>query len=143
MKKKQRGAGKKVCFILLIVLLGVCVVFVAKRQIERMYASKYLSSVQVEVLNGSDLPEKARMVCLWLRRKGVDVMDYGNAPAVVEHTVLIDRWSEDMRYAKALASLLRCKFITAEIDSTLGINVSLIIGKDYPKVFPVKEIEGR
>ncbi len=93
------------------------------------------SSIRVEVLNATGERHLARIVSMELRRKGFDVIHFGNADDTLDYTIIFDRKSPEKKYAKILARSIGCKRIRFEPDPQKLCEVSIIIGKDYKKIF--------
>jgi len=84
----------------------------------------------------------AYRVSLFLREKGFDVVDISDVKdEPVEKTIVIDRVAKDMRNAKRLAKVINCPNVTVMIDSTLFLETTIILGKDYKKYFSKKILE--
>jgi hypothetical protein len=95
--------------------------------------------IQVNVLNGcgvSGLASKARD---YLRSKGFDVVDIGNYDKDTDKTFIIDRLN-DRSSAKKVAYALGVadSLIITNIDSTLFLRCSIILGHDYKILRPFK-----
>jgi len=93
------------------------------------------SLIRVEVLNGTGEMHLARIVSMELRRKGFDVIIFGNAEDTLKNTVIFDRKSPDKKYAKVLAKSIGCKRVEFEPDPQRICEVTIVIGKDYKKIF--------
>ncbi len=97
---------------------------------------------RVEVLNGCGVDNLAYKVALYLREEGFDVVEIANVKETgVERTVIIERVDNKMRNAKLLGRVIHCANMQAMIDSTLFLEVSLLLGKDYEKYFSKKILE--
>jgi hypothetical protein len=89
--------------------------------------------IRVEVLNGAGGIKVAQRVADELRAAGIDVVEIGNYKSTtVEHTIVIDRFGSHER-AKSVALKLRLSEsrIVQQIDKSLFIDVSVVVGKDY------------
>lgn len=90
--------------------------------------------VTVEVLNGTRRAGVARAATRMLRRRGLDVVFYGNAEAVVESTRVLVRRGDpgagrDVRHAIGAGRVM------VEPDTFRRVDVSVILGPDFrPKV---------
>ncbi len=93
------------------------------------------SSIRVEVLNATGEMHLARIVSMELRRRGFDVIRFDNADDTLKNTVIFDRKSPDKKYAKVLAKSIGCKRIEFEPDPQGICEVTIVIGKDYKKIF--------
>lgn len=96
------------------------------------------ASVRVEVLNGSGAAGLARDATHALREQGFDVVFFGNAgrfdharSAVLDRTGGLDR-------ARAVAAALGIDSVATAIDSTLMLEVTVVLGRDWPPVVPVE-----
>lgn len=90
--------------------------------------------IRVEVLNGSGVAGAASRMTTYLRDRGFDVVDFGNADRFDhERTVVIDRIG-DPRRAREVAATLRGVPIRTEPDSTLYLDVTVVIGDDLEDV---------
>lgn len=97
---------------------------------------------RVEVLNGCGVDNLAYKVALYLREEGFDVVEIGNVTGTsVERTIIIERVDKKMKNAKLLGRVIRCTNMQAMVDSTLFLEVSLLLGKDYEKYFTKKVLE--
>jgi hypothetical protein len=95
-------------------------------------------NIKVEVLNGCDVQDLARITADYLRRRGFDVINYSNSAEEQKRTAVIDRLSPDKKWAKIVASKLEVELTQAVIDSNLCIHVLVLLGKDYEQVLPKK-----
>lgn len=90
------------------------------------------SAVRVEVLNGSGRAGRARDVTDRLRSRGYDVVYFGNAadgPWGISR--VIDRVGNRDR-AEGVARALGIPEVRTRLDSTLLLDVTVVIGKDWP-----------
>lgn len=90
--------------------------------------------IRVEVRNGSGQLGAAERMTAYLREEGFDVVNYGNAERF-DHarTVVIDR-SGAPALAREVAATLQGVPIRSEPDSTLFLDVTVLIGGDLPRV---------
>lgn len=88
--------------------------------------------IRVEVLNAAGVTRLARQATEQLRRSGFDVVYYGNAPApgLAESRVL-DRVGSPEK-ARAVAEALGITHVRTEPDSTLYLDVTVLLGRDWP-----------
>ena len=88
------------------------------------------SRIRVEVLNGAGLPGAAERVTELLRRRGFDVVDFGNAERF-DHprTRVLDRVGNP-EHAREVAAALQGVPIESVPDSSLYLDVTVIIGRD-------------
>lgn len=88
--------------------------------------------IRVEVRNGSGIPGAAADVTAYLRGAGFDVVDFGNAEEFdVTRTTVIDRVGVPER-AREVAAALRGVPIRSGPDSTLYLDVTVLVGRDAP-----------
>jgi hypothetical protein len=86
---------------------------------------------RVEVLNGSGRSGMARAVTQRLRTAGFDVVFFGNAPASAgDSSVVIDRIGDDA-IARAVGEHLGIARIVSQRDTTLYLDATVILGKDW------------
>lgn len=90
------------------------------------------ASVRVEVLNGAGVGGLARDATHHLRADGFDVVFFGNA-GHFDHarSVAIDRTGTPDR-ARAVAAALGIDSVTTAIDSSLMLEVTVVLGRDWP-----------
>ena len=99
-------------------------------------------AVQLDVQNGTSENGVAAKFTDYLRRNGYDVVEMGNFKSrSEERTIVIDR-SGDMSRAKRVAKLLGVseKNIVQQINNSLYLDVTVVIGKDFKDLNPYKEI---
>jgi hypothetical protein len=88
--------------------------------------------IRVEVRNGSGIPGVAGDVTAYLRQAGFDVVDFGNADEFDRgKTVVIDRVGKPGP-AREVAAALQGVPIQSGIDTTLYLDVTVIVGGDAP-----------
>lgn len=91
-------------------------------------------TIRVEVLNGAGVDGIARRMTDFLRRKGFDVIDFGNAESFgFYETVLLDR-SGDQAAAGRVARAVNTENILVQKNPFLALDVTLILGRDYRKL---------
>lgn len=93
------------------------------------------SDIRVEVLNATGEFHLARIISMELRRKGFDVIIFSSADDTLSKTVIIDRKSPEKKYARVLGNSMGMNRIDFDPDPQRICEVTLIIGKDYKKVF--------
>jgi LCP family protein required for cell wall assembly len=91
--------------------------------------------VTLEVLNGTDIPFRARDTAAIYRNNGYEVAKEENAQEKsVPKTVIIDR-KGNPKIAQEIAAVIKCKNIKAETDTDTKTNAqvdfTIIIGKDF------------
>lgn len=90
------------------------------------------SAVRVEVLNGSGTPGLARRATEALRDHGFDVVFFGNAPSFDHDSTAVLARSGDPTAASAVARALGVRAAGVEPDSALVLDVTVILGDDWP-----------
>lgn len=90
------------------------------------------ADVRVEVLNGAGVGGLARDATHHLRDGGFDVVFFGNASRF-DHarSVVLDRRGDTER-ARAVAAALGIDSVATAIDSALMLEVTVVLGKDWP-----------
>ncbi|MGH7542544.1 MAG: LytR C-terminal domain-containing protein [Gemmatimonadota bacterium] len=90
--------------------------------------------IRVEVRNGSGTAGAAERVTELLRRRGFDVVDFGNADRFDhERTVVLDRIGRP-DYAREVAAAFQGLPIESAPDSSLYLDVTVRIGRDLETV---------
>lgn len=90
--------------------------------------------IRVEVRNGSGVAGAAADVTEYLREAGFDVVDFGNAAEFDQpQTVVIDRVGVPGP-AREVAAVLRGVPIRSGIDTTLYLDVTVLVGRDAPEL---------
>lgn len=98
--------------------------------------------IRVEVLNGCGTAGLARKVTDFLRIKGFDVVNVGNAENFeFPETIVVDRVG-DMTTAWKVARAMGVDNVIQQKDPDLLLEVTLILGKDYKDLEPFQEILG-
>lgn len=94
------------------------------------------AQVRVEVLNGAGAAGLARDATHRLRSGGFDVVYFGNASAFGQgRSVVLDRVGDPAR-ARAVAASLGIDSVATAPDSTLLLDVTVILGADWPPPEP-------
>lgn len=90
--------------------------------------------IRIEVRNGSGSAGAAERVTEFLRRRGFDVVDFGNAERFDhERTVVLDRIGRP-EYAREVAAAFQGLPIESAPDSGLYLDVTVRIGRDLEEV---------
>jgi len=86
---------------------------------------------QVQVVNGSGIPELAQRAADALRAQGLDVVAVGNADAqnYDETVVLVRRGNAGI--ARQVASALGRGQVMEQRDPSLLVDVTVVLGRDY------------
>ena len=107
------------------------------RQPQRPHAYPIPSAegrVTVEVLNGTGRAGVARAATRMLRRRGLDVVFYGNADAAVESTRVLVRRG-DSAAGRDVRLALGSGRVVVEADTFRRVDISVILGPDFsPRV---------
>jgi hypothetical protein len=96
--------------------------------------------VQVEVHNGCGKADAAARATSYLREFGFDVVAHGNYSSFDrDSTVIIDRVG-NLQAARKVATALGLSHdhVRQQLDSTRYLDVSVVIGHDYPQMRPFR-----
>ena len=120
---------KKFLLIILFVFLLLSVFFILyfSIQTDREY-------VRVEILNATKTRDLESKFAEKLKNKKCDVirMDSVQCDSFL-HTVVVERTRKNKANARIVANILGCRRIFMEIDSTMNVDVTVIIGEDFKK----------
>lgn len=99
-------------------------------------------SVQINIFNATVHDGLAAEARIFLRNKGIDVVEIGNFAKLSNYSYIIDRQG-DLESSRKLADAIGMKdsLIVTEIDSSLFLKCSLILGNDYKKYLTKKPDE--
>lgn len=146
MPEKEKPSKKRTHFLIytLIIIIAaflVSMVMVFTRENpEDVYRKN--SDIRVEVLNGCGVDRMAIKVTNQLRKQGFNVVRVGDAEEQdFGETVIIERRDHEMKNARYFARYYRCDNISKDIDSALYLEITVIIGKDYKRIFKNVEKE--
>lgn len=98
-------------------------------------------SIQLEVQNGSGENGVATKITEYLRKNNIDVVEIGNYKSQdVERTLIIDRCGEIVK-SKKVARILGVseKNIIQQLNNSLLLDVTVVIGKDFKELKPFLE----
>ncbi|TES93821.1 MAG: LytR family transcriptional regulator [Candidatus Cloacimonadota bacterium] len=148
-KSKRKRRSKNLLARITIFILTFFVLFIAVSTVVRfLKKTKQIPGetgivyTRVEVLNGCGVDNLAYKVTLFLREEGFDVVEISNVKGEdVERTIIIERVDKNMKNAKLLGKIMKCSNITTMIDSTLFLEVTLLLGNDYNKYFSKKVLD--
>lgn len=89
-------------------------------------------AITVEVLNASGRSGDARLATRLLRHAGIDVVYFGNASenGLDSTRIIVRRGSEQVGHR--VRAVLRQGRIEIELDSTKLLDVSVLLGVDFP-----------
>jgi hypothetical protein len=86
--------------------------------------------VRVEVLNAAGIPGLARTVTDRLRDRGFDVVYFGNGRGFSPDTSLVLDRATHPDAARQVAAALGIRRVLSRPDSTLYLDVTVVLGKD-------------
>lgn len=94
-------------------------------------------AIQINVLNSIGQPGIASKAKEYLRRRGFDVVEVGNYDSPLKKSMIIDRTGEmkatiNVAYALGINDSL----VKQEIDSTLFLQSTIILGDDFTSLKP-------
>ncbi len=98
-------------------------------------------TIQLDVQNGTPEKGAASKFTDYLRKNGIDVVEIGNYKTKdIDKTLVIDRIGDNNK-AKKVAVLLGVneRNIIQQINNSLYLDVSVVIGKDFTELKPYKE----
>ena len=90
--------------------------------------------ITVEVLNASGRPGHARGATRLLRRAGIDVVFFGNAPpgtGALDSTRIVVRREAAAGAGERVREALGVGRVTTELDSARLLDVSVLLGTDF------------
>lgn len=123
-----------IVFLGLVLALIIGSVYLRHREAERARLNLKKRQIRVEVLNGTEVERLALKAAEQLRRAGFDVVEVDNAEdRSFEETVVVDRTDNRAANAALVARELNCKNIIPQLEPTLLLEVTVILGKDYSK----------
>jgi len=147
LKSQKRPTNiKDVLLNVSIILLSLMVIYLLYSFINRAFINPPIETttdnrvIQVDVLNGCGVPGVAIKFTDYLRSRGFDVLEMGNYKSFeVEETLVVDR-SGKIEDAKKVASALGVdsKNIIQQVSKDSYLDCSVIIGKDYNNLKPMK-----
>jgi hypothetical protein len=139
---KKRASNKKRFPVLSIILILTAGIYAFSFGYKITNPVQY-KNIKIEILNGCGVQDLARVTTDYLRGKGFDVINYGNAAEEQQRTVVIDRLSPEKRWAKIVAKALDVKLTSVVVDSSLCVHVLVLLGKDYDEVMPKRILTER
>jgi len=90
--------------------------------------------ITAEVWNASNKSNMARELTEYLRRRNVDVVRYGNYGVYKKYSQVISR-TGDLKPAREVASIIGCRNIKTELDSSRMVDVNIVIGSDFKRLW--------
>lgn len=95
--------------------------------------------IQVNVLNACGADGVAKQVTEFLRARKFDVPEYGNARHVEPHSTVIDRVGDSLSALKVAYALgIPRERVVTDIDSSLYLRATVVIGADYKGLRPMR-----
>jgi hypothetical protein len=131
-----------------IVLLGLLVLFLGYGFVSRVLLRPPVESgraqgspsgvIQVDVLNGCGAAGSAVAVTNYLRARGFDVVEMRNYKTFdVPESMVIDRTGDRANAERVAYALgIRADNILQQINQDYYVDVSVLIGRDYPALKP-------
>jgi len=86
--------------------------------------------IRVEVLNATRTQGLARRATFYLRDRGFDVVESGNARELRDSTLIIDR-TKHPAWATLVANAMDGAPVVSRPDSSRYLDVSVLIGRDW------------
>jgi hypothetical protein len=86
--------------------------------------------IRVEVLNASSVQGLARRATFYLRDRGFDVVESGNAAEKHDSTIVLDR-SHNPEWARLVANAMGGAPVAEAPDSTLYVDVTVLVGPSW------------
>jgi hypothetical protein len=143
-KRGLRARGLELGILLLALILVVFLFSTVRRltQTQEKPLPVERKIVRVEVLNGCGTPGLAKKVTDFLRIKGFDVVNVGNAENFeFPETLVVDRVG-DITSAWKVARAMGVNNVIQQKEVDLLLDVTLILGKDHNELEPFQEILG-
>ncbi len=94
--------------------------------------------IQVNVINACGVDGMAARITEFLRARRFDVPEYGNAPSLEPTSKVIDRVGDlESAYKVAYALGIDRRNVETDIDSSLYLRATVVIGEDYLRLRPL------
>jgi hypothetical protein len=122
------GRLQPATWIVLALLLAAAVSLVAR--VARRPGAAH-DTLQVQVVNGSGIPELAQHAAARLRARGLDVVSIGNADAGTYTGTLVLLRRGRLPVARQVAAALGTGQVLEQRDATLLVDVTVVLGRDY------------
>lgn len=87
---------------------------------------------RVEVMNATGRAGLARAAAMQLRDAGFDVVDFGTARTQRDSSIVFDRIGK-IGIAQAAGAALHITAVKTQLDTTLFLDATVIVGKDWQK----------
>lgn len=133
--------------VLLILVVGTMLVAFADGILNSPHVNSQLSNevekinnqevIQVSILNSTVITGLANKTRTYMQMRNFDVVEIGNYSQPLTRTIVIDRLGDSLSALK-VAKLLGVadSLVITQIDSSLFVRTTIIIGQDYPKLAP-------
>ncbi|MCE5305927.1 LytR C-terminal domain-containing protein [bacterium] len=133
--------------VLLILVVGTMLVAFADGILNSPHVNSQLSNevekinnqevIQVSILNSTVITGLANKARTYMQMRNFDVVEIGNYSQPLTRTIVIDRLGDSLSALK-VAKLLGVadSLVITQIDSSLFVRTTIIIGQDYPKLAP-------
>ena len=122
-----------------VLLAAVCLLiggsfWMRHREAERARIGLLKRQIRIEVLNGTATERLGQQAADRLRKAGFDVVEVANAEdRGFAETVVVDRADNRAANARLVAEELGCKNVIPQLEPTLLLEVTVIVGQDYTK----------
>lgn len=117
-----------------VVLITVLFSLIAFAIILKMTNATDRKYIRVEILNASKVSGLAEKLALNLRRKNCDVLYIARVACdSFPKTAIVERLRKNMANAKIISKKTGCRNLFFDLDSTLNVDVTIIVGDDYKK----------
>lgn len=136
----QRIAPVTILAIILVITLVIAYALLFRNDEPVVLEGPRTRAIQLDVRNGTGVPGLAQRVTSYLRSKGFDVVEIGNADSLtLEKTQVFDR-SGNLEAARQVAKALGLddSRVALRIDRTLYLDVSVYLGNDLRSFQPTR-----
>ena len=104
---------------------------------ENTASNTFGNIIQINILNATNQANLASEAQRYFRNLGFDVLEIGNHSEKLDKSVVIDRLGDKISAYKIAYCLgLEREIIKTDIDSSLYLRTTIIIGEDYPILKP-------
>ncbi len=134
-------AGGVGVLVLSVLLLGMSLLWrmVIRPPVSAVIEPSSGKVIQLRVLNGTDVPDLARQVQQYLRRRGFDVVEVANAPSLQPQCIVLDHLGDSTAIARVCYALdLAPTVVKQAIDSGIALHCSVVIGQDWQRLRPFR-----
>ncbi|MFM8569823.1 MAG: LytR C-terminal domain-containing protein [Candidatus Kapaibacterium sp.] len=145
--------ARRIVNISLLVLLSVLVAafsyalvyrFLIRPPVEAVNGSIVTSNgieraIQLQILNATDVPGIAKKATEYLRSRGFDVVQVTNAPIRSVGSFVVRVTTDSASSARVAYALgIEPRFIRFEVDSSLMLDCTVVLGNDYTSLRPFR-----